>query len=384
MIFQLLKPLGLDFLNFVDGLPSQALGKKVTFFKGGDLEDFENYQLAIIGVADNRGTSSDTGDVVDLSKVRKAFYSLFPGNWNTKLIDLGDIVPGATLEDTYFLVKEVVAVLLKNKVLPIVLGGSQDLTYAVYRAYDQFEQMVNLVAIDHKLDLAKDKCDVADSYLSKIIMDEPNNLFNYSNLGYQTYFNSQEEIDLIDNLYFEAYRVGEIANDLTTAEPVLRDADIVSVDMGVVKSSDSGNFSMFNPNGFDGREICALARYSGLSDRISSFGIFNCNNQPTEALLIGQIIWYFVEGFNYRYKEYPFVNKESYFKYIVPIEGYDELIFYRSDVSGRWWVEVLLPANGSNNMTKGILLPCTHNDYLQATQQEVPERWWRMLKKSLV
>ncbi|MDR2223422.1 MAG: formimidoylglutamase [Flavobacteriaceae bacterium] len=384
MIFQLLKPLDLDFLNFVDGLPSQSLGKKVTFFKGGTFEDFDKYQLAIIGVNDNRGTGSYSEDIVDLSKIRKAFYALYPGNWNTRVIDMGDITPGDTLDDTYFLVKSIVAELLRNKIVPIIIGGSQDLTYPMYRAYDEFEQMVNLVAIDHKLDLAKEECDVADSYLSKIIVDEPNNLFNFSNLGYQTYFNSQEEIDLISSLYFEAYRVGEIANNLSLAEPVLRDADLVSLDMNVVKSSDSGNFEMFSPNGFNGREICALARYSGLSDRVSSFGIFNSNNQSSEALLIGQILWYFIEGFNFRYKEYPFVNKESYFKYIVPIEGYDELIFYKSDVSGRWWIEILLAANEGKLKNKKILLPCSQEDYLQAIQQEVPERWWRMLKKSLV
>jgi hypothetical protein len=43
-------------------------------------------------------------------------------------------------------------------------------------------------------------------YLTKII-DEPNNLFNYCNIGYQTYYNSQEEIDLIEKLFFDAYRL---------------------------------------------------------------------------------------------------------------------------------------------------------------------------------
>lgn len=70
--------------------------------------------------------------------------------------------------------------------------------------------------------------------MTKIIVEEPNNLFNYANLGYQTYYNSQEEIDLIEKLYFEAYRLGTVSNNIIVAEPV-RDADLVSIDINSVQ-----------------------------------------------------------------------------------------------------------------------------------------------------
>jgi hypothetical protein len=76
---------------------------------------------------------------------------------------------------------------------------------AIYRAYDDLEQMVNLV-LYNKFDLERGRGS-ASSYLTKIIVEEPNNLFNYCNIGYQTYFNSQEEIDLIEKLFFDAYRL---------------------------------------------------------------------------------------------------------------------------------------------------------------------------------
>ena len=49
-----------------------------------------------------------------------------------------------------------VSSLVKKKIIPIIIGGSQDLTYAMYRAYDVLEQMVNLVSIDSKFDLGKE------------------------------------------------------------------------------------------------------------------------------------------------------------------------------------------------------------------------------------
>lgn len=58
----------------------------------------------------------------------------------------------------------------------------------------------------------------------------------------------------------------------------LRDADLISIDLNSIKSADSGNFISFQPNGFNGKEICSLARYAGISDKVSSFGVFNHNN----------------------------------------------------------------------------------------------------------
>ena len=190
---------------------------------------------------------------------RKNFYSLYPGNWNASIVDLGTIEAGASVEDTYFVVKSLVAELIKKGIIPIVVGGSQDVTYPMYRAYDTLDQMVNVVSVDNRFDFSKEDKVASDSYLSKIIVKSLNNLFNFSNIGYQTYFNSQEEIDLIEKLYFEAYRLGEVSNNLSIAEPVFRDADLVSVDMTSVQSSYSGNFKTFNPNGFTGkRNLCIV------------------------------------------------------------------------------------------------------------------------------
>ena len=135
--------------------------------------------------------------------------------------------------------------------------------------------MVNLVNIDSKFDLGDaDKAITSESYVGKIVVDQPYNLFNYSALGYQTYFNSQEEIELMERLFFEAYRLGEVTADIASMEPVFRNANLVGMDLNAIDSG-SMNSAYFNsPNGFNGREICALARYAGISDKVSSFGVY--------------------------------------------------------------------------------------------------------------
>lgn len=382
MEFDFLEPVSNEIIDFVKQLSSQHLGNKVVFHTADAFPDTDKISIAIIGVLENRGLEND--QEVNLDHVRKELYSLFPGNWVKSIADLGDILPGNSLDDTYFAVQNIVALLLKKKIIPILIGGSQDITYALYRAYDTLEQMVNLVAIDSKFDIVKKEHSVvSESYLSKIIVEEPNNLFNYSNVGYQTYYNSQEEIDLIEKLFFDAYRLGEVCNNIEIAEPVFRDADLVSIDMTAIKSSDSGNTSVFSPNGFNGKEICSLSRYAGISDKASCLGLFNHSNSKQESVLMAQIIWYFIEGMHYRSNEYPYGSKKDYVKYIVPFEE-DEIVFFKSNVSERWWIEIPFFTNTNNKLKKNTLLPCTNDDYLAACNLEFPQRWWKAQRKSIV
>ena len=382
MVFDFLQPISTSVEEYISKLSNQTLGKKVVFHTQTDFPVLDNVAIAIITVNEFRGGEKDNDDF-SFDNFRKQFYSLFPGNWNASIVDLGTIEAGASVEDTYFVVKSLVAELIKKRIIPVVIGGSQDLTYPMYRAYDNLDQMVNLVSVDNQFDFSKENKLDSESYLSKIIVEEPNNLFNFSNLGFQTYFNSQEEIDLIEKLYFEAYRLGEVSNNITVAEPVFRDADLVSIDMNSVQSSYSGNFDIFNPNGFTGKEICALSRYAGISDKVTSFGIFNFNPNRNEVVLVGQMLWYFIEGFCFRSNEYPFGTKEHYIKYIVPIED-EELIFYKSNKTERWWIEIPFLTNVNNKLKRNTLLPCTHEDYLAACEQEIPERWWKAQRRNIL
>ena len=383
MEFDFLSSLDSEILDYINELSSQQLGSKVVLHTSEAFPEVSKVTIGIIGVLENRGNSNGNQEI-DLVAIRKELYGLYPGNWDTSIADFGNILAGNSIEDTYFALKKVASSLIKNNIIPVVIGGSQDLTYSLYRAYDELEQMVNLVAVDSQFDFGKESDLVsASSYLTKIVIEEPNNLFNYCNIGYQTYYNSQEEIDLVEKLFFDAYRLGEVSNTIAISEPVFRDADVVSIDMNSVKSSDSGNFTPFVPNGFNGKEICALSRYAGISDKVTSFGIFNHNDTEQESVLIAQIIWYFIEGYHYRSNEYPFGSRENYLKYIVPSEE-EELIFYKSDKTDRWWIEIPFITNGNNKLKRNTLLPCSHEEYLAACDQELPERWWKAQRKNSI
>jgi formiminoglutamase len=381
-----------DYLNPVDEAllvhakmqSNQTFGQCIDIYTTQNgFPDLSNKKIAIVGIEEGRASVGNYGTGANIDEIRKELYNLYPGNWPISIADLGNIPQGNTIEDTYFAVGELLSYLIKNKIIPIIIGGSQDLTYANYRAYDKLEQTVNIVTVDNKFDLGSIEDELtSDSYLSKIVMNQPNNLFNYSNIGYQTYFNSQDEIDLLDSLFFDTYRLGEVTNSLQLVEPLMRDADIVSVDLSAIRNADAPANNNGTPNGFTGAEICAISRYAGISDKVTSFGVYEYNskldNKTQTAQLISQMIWYFVEGVNYRAKDYPFGLKDNYKKYIVPIED-QVLNFHKSNKSGRWWMEINL--NDNNKFKRHALIPCTYQDYISATNQEIPDRWIKTLKK---
>jgi len=380
MISNYLSPVSNIVMEELSAYSDARMGTAIEIHTEHNFPELKGISMAIIGVDEDRSAINNEGTGNDFSIIRRELYKLYSGNWHLKTADLGNISKGATEQDTHFALKETVNYLIKKNIIPIVLGGSQALTYSIYRAYDKLEQTVNLVAVDNKFDLGQLDSEInSRCYLSKIVMEEPNNLFNFSNIGYQTFFNSQEEIDLLEKLYFDSYRLGVVNKKLPLVEPIMRDADIVSVDISALRKTEAPANNNTTPNGFYGEEMCAITRYAGLSDKISAFGIFEYNAtldaQNQTAQLIAQMIWYFVEGVNYRIREYPFGSKKEFIKYIVPIDN-DTLNFFKSNKSNRWWMEIT-----DNKFKKETLIPCSHDDYLEAINQVIPERWWKTLRK---
>ena len=153
-MIQYLRPVSKAVCAHREILPVGVLGKELCLYqKEDDFPDIAAFKFALVGVPEHRRDEDYLGESIDFDAVRMAFYGLYPGNWQWSMVDLGDIIPGDTVSDTDFALKEVLNELLHMGVLPIVLGGSQDLLYAHYRAFDGFQDMINVVNVDHRFDL---------------------------------------------------------------------------------------------------------------------------------------------------------------------------------------------------------------------------------------
>ena len=198
--------------------------------------------------------------------------------------------------------------------------------------------------------------------MSRILMETPTHLNHFSNIGYQTYYNPQESKDLLDKMFFESYRLGEITSYMEQVEPILRNTDLVSIDMAGVQAADI-DMPQGYVNGFSAREICAISRYAGLSSQTAVLGLFNVPTSVRGRMLIGEVIWYFIEGVNYRIKEFPTIEDKNYTKHIVLLDDFT-IEFYKSNRTGRWWI---LPSEASKEH-----LCCL-------VQKEITKKRWREL-----
>ncbi|MDC0629188.1 formimidoylglutamase [Flavobacteriaceae bacterium] len=385
MDFSFLTPVQDRLVEQLELQHSQVIGQSLRIHTATVEPDLKGVKMAIVGVLESRNSVDYIGQDFQLSEIRKAFYKLFPGNWTHNIADLGDIQKGETVEDTYFALIQVLSNLIKDNIIPIIIGGSQDLTYANYRAYDKISSMINIVNVDKSFDLGDSSKPITnESYLGKIILEQPYNLFNYTALGFQTYFNSQEEIDLMEKLYFESFRLGSIIPNISVVEPVLRDADLVTLDINSVKSSEVSPKQKYSPNGFTGREICAISRYAGISNKVSSFGVYEYNpsiDDEATAMLVAQVLWYFIEGVNCRVKDDDFKDLNSYLKFTVLVES-EELVFFKSKKTERWWIEIPFLEYSNTKSKQHPLLACTYEDYVSATSGIIPERWYKAYKKN--
>jgi hypothetical protein len=387
MWIDLLQPVPVDLTQPETPYPMGTLGNRLALHsEESGLPELKGVRVAFLSVGDDRGNPGNRGCRNAGDAFRRSFYPLYSGAWDLNLADLGHLPAGATPQDTGAALAGLCQDLLQRNIIPYVLGGTQDLAYWMYRAYDSLEQSVNMGVVDNRISLGSDETVLhADGFLGPVISAQPYNLFNLSLIGLQAYFVAPDQWDLAERMHFETYRLGMLRGQVHEVEPAVRDADLVVFNNRAIRYADAPGHADPSPNGLTADEACALARYCGLSDKVSSLGFFEYN--PTldpasqNAHLAAQIAWYFVEGVHLRRGDYPFTPKSQYLRFTVLLDELEqELVFYKSPLSERWWMEVPMK---QTQYVRHALVPCSASDYEFALGGEIPARWWKAQRKGL-
>jgi arginase family enzyme len=386
MIYEFLTPIDKEALLHGTELHPGQIGNYMFIYDGKEV-DLSDFNMAIIGVDDDRGSKLNSGSCRAADYVREEFYQLFlpPAEREFKVIDLGNIKRGETVRDTYFAIASVVTELIVHKVIPVIIGGSHDLTYGQYLGYKNLQTLINLVMVDERLDMLEnpEKELDSDSFVMNILTQTPNYLFNYSHIGHQTYLNDYKLVQTLESLNFDCHRLGLIRQNMEEVEPILRDADMLSIDISSIRQADAPAHANASPNGFSGEELCQITRYAGLSDKLTTLGIYEMNpgfdNNRQTAKLVAQMIWYFMEGYYSRVGDYP-VTINEHLKFTVHVKDANhDLIFWRSRKTDRWWME--LPYGDKQKFARHQLVPCSYRDYETACKSELPDRWMKAYTK---
>ena len=339
--------------------------------------EWRQADIALIGINEVRGTGAEnTPEGKPADAVRNQLYYLKKGTGRYKIADLGNLLPGITLEDTYLRIKEIVENLVNNHTLPVLIGGSHDLDYGQFMAYEHLDKAINLVIIDSHIDMSEELgVPPHQQHLAQILMHEPNYLFSLSQIAYQSYFVEQEVAVTLEKLNFETVRLGQVHTNIQEVEPVVRHADLISFDIRAIKHNDAPGYEPANPFGLTGEEACQLCWYAGLNDSLTSFGIYEYNpaldTRQVTATTISVMLWYFIEGFYHRKHEVDFTSNK-FLKYAIGFhDNPNKMVFYKSKVSDKWWMEV----EPLRHDKKPKVVPCSYEDYLLAAKGEIPNRW---------
>lgn len=355
-------------LNDDNGYTDGQLAKHIAIYEN-EIPDIKDADIVLVGVNETRGSGVFDSKLHAADSIRRQLYQLH--YWHTDVIiaDIGNIKTGATLADSYAAIKTVLTELFSMNKTVVILGGSHDITLAQYFAYRDMKQVIEATCIDATINLKGENPLRSENFLLEMLTGEPNLVKHYNHIGFQSYFAHPRMLETMDKLRFDCYRVGAARENLEEMEPVIRNTNLLSFDISAIKHSDSPASSE-SPNGFTGEEACILARFAGLSDKVNSFGIYGYLPQQDEKELsakqISQMLWYFIDGKN-RSKQEAAIEARDYFNEYHSSFTEVESVFLQSKKTGRWWMQ----------LPNKKFIPCSYNDYVQASRNEIPERWLR-------
>ena len=368
-----LKPISIHELNGDNGYNDGQLAKHIAAFETA-LPDLTHADIVLVGIEEMRGSGAAGQAISAANSIRKQLYHLHYWHTDTLIADIGNVKTGAALNDSYAAVKTVLAELLRMKKTVVLIGGSHDITLAQYFAYKELHQIIEATCIDAKIDLKGESPLRSENFLMELLTGEPNLVKHYNHIGFQSYFVHPRMLETMDKLRFDCYRVGNAKESIEEMEPVLRNTHLLSFDINAIKNSDSPA-SWQSPNGFSGEEACTLARYAGLSSNVSSFGIYGYQPQldthDLSAKQIAQMLWYFIDGKS-RSKQESAIDERHNFNEFHTRFTEVESVFLQSKKTGRWWMQ--LPDKK--------FIACSYADYLNASHNEIPERWLRAQERN--
>lgn len=358
-------------MNYEDFIIPPKYIKTEKWQFGSQLKDeLPEAGIALLWVSDYRG-AGESAEMLDFTPVRQQLYQLSGLDFEVPVHDFGDLISGKTREDTHYILQEILSSCHYKKTIPVVIGGSNDLSFSVYSALNFHHKNISYTQISDRISLDTKGTEVTENnFLSKIFSSKNFSINKYHHLGYQKHLNEVETIKLMNEVDFDVMRLAEMMNRPDKAEPFLRNTDMVTVNCDAVESM-SDCFSIHpQVNGLNRREICAIMKEIGLGRNLKSVGIFNVVADSGNILneqLLAQMIWYLTEGINIR-KSHPEEREFETFWVIIDDSQY---AFRRDVFSNLWYV--------GNSESIEEWLPCTIDDYENAKRGILSSRLLKFL-----
>ncbi len=283
----------------------------------------EHFKAVIIGFPYDEGTVRNkgrAGSATGPDEIRRAFYKLTPtksaalADADVRVFDAGNIKRRLKLEDALTKLEGVVNWFLKHGYTPIVLGGSNDMSYADFRACDSVRGRCGAINLDSHLDVRDYSNGVNSGTPYRMLLEEKIlRGEDFAEYGTQEFVNSREHLTYVraakarlytltqiraqrnSELFMEAYRS-------ISKEP---ESVYVSFDIDSVRSSDAPGVSAPTPTGLTAEEILECAYLAGSESKTAMMDVCEFNPKYDAdghtAKLAAMIVANFLAGLANRY-----------------------------------------------------------------------------------
>jgi len=298
-----------------------------------DFPELLNAKVAFVVV------DKDFGDKIriDLNRFKNHFSDL-------SIVDIGDV----RKKNSEFIL-QIIVELIDSGIVPVIIGAEVELCLKV-QAY--------LENICHSNMLS-----VISNQVKSELLDQEYAMF----FGFQRHL---VDLNVVSDSEFSvnSLSLGQIRTQAHLVEPMLRESNVAYVDMNVMRRNEVLACKESLPTGLNAEELCQVARYVGEASELKAV-IFNTENieesaSIQESIIMSEAIWYLLEGISLKISDHPMKSKE-YQEFVV--NGTDEeheFTFYQNKLTHRWWFKA----------TNGKCIPCSHQDYQNAINNELPER----------
>lgn len=265
--------------------------------------------------------------------------------------------------------------LLSSGIVPILIGGNDEHGKAQFLAYQELKNLLHVGIVDQLPRFGEHTAGHAEVYHSLLYPRHPL-LFQLTLLGLQAHQLPPATVQWLNKEQVEWMRLGRSRTSLEDTEPLLRDLDMLAFHLGAIRASDAPAVANASPSGYLTEEACQLARYAGMSDKVTSFGVYgfqpNLDSNGHTAQVVSQLVWYFLDGYFNRKGDFP-LSTRHLTEYVVELPQYQyHLTFWKSTKSGRWWFQVPTPVKRKQQRHR--LVACSYQDYQAACREELPER----------
>jgi formimidoylglutamase len=244
-------------------------------------QDYESSQIVILGCPDDEGVVRNRGipgarNAPEEIRCALSKLAINPNIQSQRIIDLGDIKIGPTLEETHDKLRQVVRRVLEDGKIAVVLGGGNDISYPDCAALSEVKREVLTFNIDKHFDV-RDLSPRNSGTAYRQLMEEGHiNPDKFYEMGSEEFANAPAYRDYLKKKGAHIYSLDEMRSYgiKSLFQDILKNSTYEAVfwgfDLDVVRDADAPGVSARYPTGLTAREIIQIAEIAG---KTTNFGV---------------------------------------------------------------------------------------------------------------